>query len=123
LLLKRSEKPFDGQNFTKNIIEIFSDCYRIPKTEDETLNLKIKSFFDAEDNPREITSCPFDELFIWSIMLYSGRQKEFDLIKHYWSFTKYPIACCLMAIVLYNRFQKKHYVPDELKNKLIELNK
>lgn len=80
---------------------------------------------DLENNVidhENVSDCPFDELFIWSLLLYSGHEKELELIKFYLSRTKHPIACCLTAMLLYNRFQEKHYVPDELKVKLAELN-
>lgn len=63
-----------------------------------------------------------DELFMWSLLLYGGKDEEFDLIKYYWSLTSKPIACAFAAILVFTRFQKKSFVSEELKAKLEKLN-
>lgn len=59
-----------------------------------------------------------DEVFMWSLLLYSGKESELELIKYYWSITSKPIACALAAVLVYTNFQKQSFVSDELKAKI-----
>lgn len=61
---------------------------------------------------------PLDELFMWSLLLYSGQESELDLIKYYWSICTRPLACAMGAILVYSRFQKMNFVTEELRAKL-----
>ena len=55
---------------------------------------------------------------MWSLLLYSGKESELELIKYYWSITSKPIACALAAMLVYSKFQEQNFVSDELKAKI-----
>ncbi len=45
------------------------------KIETENNNIMIKK------NEIKLSDCPLDELFMWSIFIYSGKEQDMDLIK------------------------------------------
>lgn len=112
-LQNRSDEIFNKTKYTYNMIKIFCDCYKLPPPLNK--NQPVNSQF-SHCIP---SSHPFDELFMWSLVQYSGKEDEFELIKAYLSLCKDPIACCLIGVIIYKRLYKAHYIPDKLKEKLL----
>jgi hypothetical protein len=104
---------FERKDYTSIMKKVYDCVYILPLTNQEIINKKTSSM---ESN--ELSDFPLDELFMWSLLLYSGKESEFDLIKYYWSITSKPLACALAAILVFKRFQKESFVTDELKVKL-----
>ena len=90
--------------------EIFQDIYQLP--------IFIKRYIGDTNKTKNFSDQPYDELFLWSLLLYSGEKEDLKLPFHYWSKTKYPIACCMAGIILFKNLIKKNYVPDDLKESM-----
>ena len=82
------------------------------KIENENNNIMIKK------NEIKLSDCPLDELFMWSIFIYSGKEQDMDLIKYYWSLTTKPVGCALAAIIVYDRFMQKSFISSDFKEQL-----
>lgn len=89
--------------------EIFQDCYQLPL---------LMRRYDSEGKVKNSTDEPYDELFIWSLLLYSGDDKDVKLCYHFLSKAKHPIACCLAGIFLFKTLKRENFVPDDLKERL-----
>lgn len=90
--------------------EIFQDIYQLP--------IFIKRYIADTNKTKNISETPYDELFIWSLLLYSGEKNDLNLPFHFWSKTKYPIACCMLGIIIYKDLITRNYVPDDLKDNM-----
>ena len=111
-------KPDDDFNFSeysKTMLSLFEECYILP-------NHPTHKRLDANENEKKKTDYPYDELFIWSLTLYSGHQEDLNLIKLYWSKSKFPIACALVAKIIFKNFCKQSFIPDHLKELIQEIN-
>lgn len=93
--------------------DIFKDLYKLPSL--------VRRFDMVTGNKLESTRLPYDELFVWSLLLYSGRETDLRLIKHFWHRTKYPMACALVAMSVYKYFLNKSFIPEDLKESLVAL--
>jgi hypothetical protein len=92
--------------------EIFASYYELPGLERR---------YSSDGRLKNFTDEPYDELFVWSLLLYGGEEKNMRrLTDHYWSKCKYPIACCLVAIILYRNLNEKNFIPEDLKDKMLE---
>lgn len=124
LILYRSKQEFRYGSYTEGIKFLFSDYYRLPVDHSKAISKCCKK---NEQSESETSYSRNDELFIWSLLLYSGKEKEEEketkLIWDYWSLSTYPIACCLIAMLFIKRLQRRHFVPDELKEKLNNLSR
>ena len=109
-LQKKQNSNFDGTNFTDQMEEIFQDIYQLP--------ILVKRYEGDTNKTKNYSEQPYDELFIWSLLLYSGDEKDLKLSYHFWSKTKYPIACCMVGIILYKNLLGKNYIPDDLKENM-----
>ena len=78
-------------------------------------NLKENGYIDG------LSDYPFDELFIWSLLLFDG--SDDTLIFYYWSLCSNSMACMLVAIVIYTKLRDCNCIPDDLKAKLVCINK
>jgi hypothetical protein len=90
--------------------EIFQDIYQLP--------IYIKRYIGDTNKTKNVSDQPYDELFIWSLLLYSGEKDDLKLSFHFWSKTRYPIGCCMLGIIIYKDLITKNYVPDDLKEKM-----
>lgn len=106
---KKQNSNFDGTEYTETMQYIFHDTYQLP--------CHIKRF-DANDKTLHTTDEPYDELFMWSLLLYGGRDSDLKLARHFWSKTKHPIACCLAGIIAFNNLLTENFVPDDLKESM-----
>jgi hypothetical protein len=106
---KQHSSNFDGTDYTQSMKKIFQDSYQLPGL--------IKRL-DFENRPKHKTDYPYDELFLWSLLLYSGFDNEAKLSNYFWSKSKFPLACCMVGIIIYNCLQNESFVPDDLKEKL-----
>lgn len=88
---------------------VFYDVYMLPC---------LVKRFDTNNKTKYVSDVPYDELFIWSLLLYSGNENDFDLPKHFWSKSKYPIACCLVGIITFKSLVEENFVPDDLKESM-----
>lgn len=109
-LQKKQNSCFDGTSYTENMEDIFQDLYQLPGL--------VKRFDASSGNLSHFTSQPYDELFIWSLLLYAGKENDLKLAKHFWYKSKYPIACCLLAISVLKYFLGENFIPEDLKEKL-----
>lgn len=94
--------------------DIFENIYQLPG---------LVRRHDANDKSINTSHQPYDELFIWSLLLYGGDENDKKLMKHFWLRAKYPMACCFVAIIVYNFLARKKFMPDDLKEKILDLNK
>jgi hypothetical protein len=78
---------------------------------------------DRKKNEGQFSEYPLDELFMWSILIFSGKDDDMDLIKYYWSLTSKPIACALAAMLVYDRFLEKQFINREFKQQIKEARK
>lgn len=78
----------------------------------------MKRYDDVTNRLIMISRQPYDELFIWSLLLYSGNEADLELSRFYWSKAKRPIACCLVAMIAFNNLIEKNFVPNDLKAKM-----
>jgi hypothetical protein len=108
-LQKLQNSNFDGTSYTEEMQDIFHDYYQLPG---------LVRRFGANDKIVHTSTQPYDELFMWSLLLYSGKENDAILCRHFWSKTKYPIACALVAIIAYNNLLSENFVPEDLKEKL-----
>jgi len=102
--------------------EISKNLYDLPLISEETLIGKM-SGVRTSSNEVKLSDYPLDELFMWSILIYSGKEQDMDLIKYYWSLTTKPVACALTAMIVYDRFMQKSFINRELKEQLKEIKK
>lgn len=109
---KKQSSNFDGTSYTDNMEDIFKDLYKLPSLDKR---------FSAEGNKIHSTNLPYDELFIWSLLLYSGQETDLRLIKHFWHRSKYPMACSLVAMSVYKCFLDENFIPEDLKESLVVL--
>ena len=102
--------------------DISSSLYSLP-LEDEDQISGIAKIDYKKDDAKYLSELPMDELFMWSILTYSGKEEDVDLIKHYWTLTSKPITCALAAMCVYSRFLGKSFVNREFKEKIKKLKK
>lgn len=107
---KKQDSYFDGTEYTQTMQNIYDDCYELP--------YHIKRY-DKNDKLKNTTDQPYDELFMWSLLLFSGNEDDLKLIRHFWSKTKFPLACSLAGIIIYKSLIKENFVPDDIKDKLL----
>jgi hypothetical protein len=88
---------------------IFRNKYPLPGLEKR---------YDANDKQISVSTKPYDELFIWSLLLYSGEEKDVKLMKHFWSKTNHPMACCFIGLLVLQKFLSQNFIPDDLKEKI-----
>lgn len=96
------------------MMDIYDDCYQLP--------FHIKRY-DANEKLKNSSSQPYDELFMWSLLLFSGDDDDLKLIKKFWSKSKYPLGCSLAAVIVYKSLIKENFVPEDIKDKMISLMK
>jgi len=107
--LQRShDSNFDGSGYTDTMLRVMLDCYHLP-------NHPTFKRYNVDDKEKLTTEQPYDELFIWSLMLYGGNDEDLRLPRFFWSRAKYPIACCLAAIIIYQNLKLENLIPDYLK--------
>ncbi len=94
--------------------KISKNLYSLPLDSKEFSSGKI----DA--NSADASESLSDELFMWSILTFSGRIGDTELLYHYWSLTSKPISCALAAMVVYERFLEFFFVSDQLKDLINE---
>ena len=111
-LQKLHTSYFDGTEYTKTMIEIFRDSYQLPN---------FIRRFDADDKLIILSKNPYDDLFVWSLLLYGGSEKDFKLIRHFWSKTKFPIAGCMIAMIIYEDLCSRNFIPEDLKEKMTQI--
>ncbi len=58
----------------------------------------------------------YDDLYIWSTLVYNGEESRKQLINLYWSKCEYPLACSITTVVLYEKL--KDFIHIELKETL-----
>jgi hypothetical protein len=97
--------------------DISKRLYSLPLEDEDQVSGIAKLDF-KKDESKYLSDCPMDELFMWSILIFSGKEEDADLIKHYWTLTSKPINCALAAMCVYNRFLKKSFVNREFKEKI-----
>ena len=105
----KQNSNFDGTKYSDTMIDIFSDCYQLPN---------LTKRYDYENRLVFISTEPYDELFIWSLLLYSGSEQDMNLSRFFWSRSKHPLACCLVAMIVYKILCTKNFIPNDLKNKM-----
>ncbi len=71
-LQKKHDDNFDGTEYSGTMLYIFEDCYILP-------NHPTQKRLDSNDNEQKQTDMPYDELFIWSLLLYSGHENDLRL--------------------------------------------
>ncbi len=98
------------------MLALFEDCYILPHHPTKVRAHSKSQLVSTQDNMSDI---PYDELFIWSLLLCTGDENDLMLTKFYWSQTKHPIACALTAIVIYKRISKLSCITEHLKKSLI----
>jgi hypothetical protein len=110
--LQRShDSNFDGSGYTDTMLRVMLDCYHLP-------NHPTFKRYNVDDKEKLTTEQPYDELFIWSLMLYGGIDEDLRLPRFFWSRAKYPIACCLAAIIIYQNLKLENLIPDYLKEEM-----
>ena len=62
---------------------IFNDSYQLPEY--------VKRV-DSSGNAKRSSNEPYDDLFVWSLLLYSGEEADMRLMRYFWSKTKHPIG-------------------------------
>lgn len=92
--------------------EVSHSLYELP------LNESIFAVGKSDESNANLSDNLLDELFMWSILIFSGKPEDSELIKHYWTLTTKPITCALAAMVVYDRFFEFPFVNDELKELL-----
>ncbi len=102
---------FDGSDYTETMLQVMQDCYQLP-------NHPTFKRFNIDDKEKIMTNQPYDELFIWSLLLYSGSKEDLRLPRFFWSKSKFPIACCLAAIIIYQNLKSESLIPDYLKEEM-----
>ena len=105
----KQNSNFDGTKYSDTMIDIFNNCYHLPN---------LMKRFDQDGRIVNISTEPYDELFIWSLLLYSGNEPDMNLCRFFWSRSKHPLACCMVAIIVYKNLRSRNFVPGDLKNKL-----
>ena len=94
------------------MLKIFADCYQLP-------NHPIHKRYNDQNKEKQTTDQPYDELFIWSLLLYSGNNDEdLSLPRMFWSKSKKPITCCLAAMIVFQNLREENFVPDYLKEEM-----
>ena len=78
---------------------------------------------DFKKDDKSLSDSPLDELFMWSILTFSGKDEDIDLIKYYWTLTSKPIVSALAAMVVYNRLLNNSFVNREFKESVKKLKK
>ncbi len=106
------EELFDRHDYTSIMKSVYDCVYILPLTDPQMTEIS------RSEESTMLSDYPMDELFMWSLLVYSGKDEEFNLIKYYWSLTSKPIACAFAAIIVFERFRQKSFVCDELKAKL-----
>lgn len=110
-------------DYPQIMLELFQNFYLLPNKQSKTMPVPIdhRRDIDVEENNRnsKYSFYPNDELFVWSLLLYSGKESDLNLIRYYWSNCKQPIACCIIAVILFNRLQAKSYIPNDLKEQMM----
>ena len=118
----KNDEEFDQEHYTELMHEISKNLYELPLINEETLIGKMAGV-RTSSNEVKLSDYPLDELFMWSILIYSGKEQDMDLIKYYWSLTTKPVACALTAMIVYDRFMQKSFINRELKEQLKEIKK
>ncbi len=111
------EELFDRHDYTSIMKSVYDCVYILPMTDPKSTDNS------RSEESNMLSDYPMDELFMWSLLLYSGKDEEFNLIRYYWSLASKPIACALAAIIVFTRFQMMSFVSDELKAKLEKVKK
>jgi len=114
LIQTKNDEIFDKENYTHLMYKISKNLYSLPLDSKEFSSGKI----DA--NSADASESLSDELFMWSILTFSGRIGDTELLYHYWSLTSKPISCALAAMVVYERFLEFFFVSDQLKDLINE---
>jgi hypothetical protein len=70
---------------------------------------------------KEAVNRPFDYMFFFSLLLYTGKVEERKLIYYFWVRTSHPIACLLNAKIIFSNLEK--YASNKLKTKLDNLSR
>jgi hypothetical protein len=109
---RKTNSNFDGTNYTDTMQDLFKDTYQLPA---------LVRRYDAKERIINMSHQPYDELFLWSLLLYSGNDQEIKLSKYFWSKAKYPIASCLVGIIAYRLLLNENFVPDDLKDKMKQI--
>ncbi len=104
-LIQHRHYTFDVVILKKKIKNLFNNCYKTP--------FDIELYKELEG----YSQYPFDELFIWSLLIYDGYTDD-SLIFYYWSLCSNPMACLLAALIILTRLKESNYLPDELKAKI-----
>lgn len=110
-LQQQQNSNFDGSEYTTTMFSVMADCYQLP-------NHPHFRRYNTEDKERQTSEQPYDELFIWSLLLYSGNDEDLKLPRLFWSKAKFPVACCLAAIIIYQNLMTGNLVPDYLKEEM-----
>ena len=109
---KKQNSQFDGTSYTESMQSLFRENYQLPG---------LVRRFDSRERVVNSSTQPYDELFIWSMLLYSGSEKDVKLSKYFWSKSRYPIAVILVGIIAYRALLDENFVPDEMKDKMKKL--
>lgn len=109
-LQKKQNSNFDGTEYTALMRHIFEDTYKLPFLERR---------YDSKERVLNNSVQPYDELFIWSLLLFSGNMnKDLKLPRYFWSKCKYPMASALVGIITYKKLLDEGFLPDDLKEKM-----
>jgi hypothetical protein len=115
----RNDEAFNKKDYTNNMKNIFLDLYDLPEVKKTGKSNKIKNNdLESQKIKKFEKNYTFDDIFIWSLTLYSGKEEDFELIKKYLSLSKNPIACCLAGMIIYKRFKECHYISDKLRENI-----
>lgn len=106
--------------FKKRISRLFADCYTISISFDHIENIVdyIEYMHEQHNDKNKFSEYPFDELFIWSLFLFSGFETDLNIMRYYWTMCSNPIASILVVIIISTRLRKEKYVADDLKLKI-----
>ena len=116
LIQSKNDEDFDGYHYTSLMREICRYLYELPMSEEDLMSSLAKT--EIKKGESKLSDCPMDELFMWSILIFSGKEEDSELIKYYWSLTSKPITCALAAVCVYNRLMKKNFVNREFKESI-----
>lgn len=113
----KNDDDFDGYHYTDLMREISDFLYKLPLEDEDSISGIAKIDF-KKDETKYLSDYPMDELFMWSILIFNGKEDDVDLIKHYWTLTAKPITCALAAMCVYSRFLDKSFVNREFKESI-----
>jgi hypothetical protein len=106
---RQTSSNFDGTNYTDTMQDLFKENYQLPG---------LVRRYDAKERVVNTSRQPYDELFLWSLLMYSGNDEDLKLSRYFWCKSKYPVATCLVGIIAYRFLLGKNFVPDDLKDKM-----